>query len=321
MSSSGRRYGRPASSRTGGTEPWAGASQSADASRSRPGPLAALEGLARPVDLVAITAIPACLLIVFVLPEPVRRQLALSYVDPTLVGAFAAHFVHLDAGHLASNLAVYAFVVPVGYLLCVLSGRRSEFLVAFATFVFAFPLALSALNVALVRPRLGYGFSGVNTAFVGFLPVALFGFLSARLGTTVGPRDSPTLFFATTALVAAVAVPASPVTLSVAAVGALAAVAYLREWYPGLATVARRLGAVSRGRAGYVELAAVGAAAFVAFPFVAFPADPVGEGQILNVYAHLLGYALGFIASYVTFSLVGLDGDRGSCDDEPFSAR
>lgn len=277
--------------------------------------------LARPIDLVAIAAIPACLLVVFSLPEPVRRQLTLSYVDPTLVGAFAAHFVHLDVSHLATNLAVYALVVPVGYLLCVLSGRRSEFFVAFVTIVFAFPFALSALNVALVRPRVGYGFSGVNTAFFGFLPIALFGYFSTRLGTAVEPRDSPALFFAATAFVAAVAVPVSAVTLSVAAIGALAAIAYLWEWYPGLAAVARRLVAVSRRRAGYVELAAVGVVTFAAFPFVAFPADSASDGQILNLYIHLLGYALGFVASYVTFSLVGLDTGRRACEGEPFPGR
>ncbi len=265
--------------------------------------------LGHAVDLVALAAVPAALVAVFALPLSVRRDLVLAYTDPTLLTAFAAHFVHLDAAHLATNLGAYVLVVPVAYLLCVLSGRRTEFYVAGVAFVVAFPLALSALDVALVRPRVGYGFSGVNAAFFGFLPVALFGYLPARLGVPVAVRDAPSLFFAGSALVAVVAVPASPLSLSVAAVAALAATAYVHECYPALAPLRRRFAALP-AYPGYAELAVVGAGAFAAFPFAAFPADPASGGAVVNLYAHLLGYALAFITSYVTLSLVGLDGDR-----------
>jgi hypothetical protein len=251
--------------------------------------------------------VPTVLVVVFALPLPVRRGLALAYTEPTLLTAFAAHFVHLDAAHLATNLAVYALVVPVVYLLCVLSGRRTGFLVALVTFAFAFPLGLSVLNVALVRPRLGYGFSGVNAAFFGFLPVVLFGYLPARLDAGVEPRDSPALFFASAATVAVVAVPLSPVSLALAAVCAFAAAAYLRDCYPGSTALRRRLVASIHAHPGYVELAVVGAGLFASFPFAAFPADAVGADYVVNLYAHVLGYALGFVVSYVTFALVGLD--------------
>lgn len=273
----------------------------------RRGPLAAALRLARPVDLLALSAVPAGLVAAFRLPEPVRRDLALSYVDPTPLAAFASHFVHLDVAHLATNVAVYALVAPVAFLLCALAGRRREFYVAFAAFLLAFPLVLSALNVALVRPHVGYGFSGVNTAFFGFLPIALTWYLSSGLGVPVRTHDAPALFFASTTLVAVLAVPASLPSLAIAVVGVVATGAYLRECLPRVATLRRALGAAREARPGYVEVGVFGAGAVALFPLVAFPADPAGAGTVVNIYGHLLGYALGFIASYVTFGLVGLD--------------
>lgn len=267
-------------------------------------------GIALPfqwVDLAALAFVPACLVAAFALPEPTRRSLALSYVDPSALTAFTAHFVHLEATHLAANVTAYAMVVPVAYLLCVRSGRRLEFFVAFATFLLAFPLALSALNVALVRPRIGYGFSGVNTAFLGFLPVALFGYLSVRLDVDVR-RVAPAVFFGTLALMAGVSVPSSAVGRSVSVVAVVVALAYVRGSYPAVETALARLRARWRTQPAAVEVAVAGAVVLVVFPLAAFPTDPAAAGRVVNVYVHLLGYALGFITSYVTFALVGIDG-------------
>lgn len=270
--------------------------------------LAEVARLVRPVDVLALTAVPTVLASALLLPASVRRGLALSYVEPTLPSAVASHFVHLDVPHLAANLAVYAMVVPVTFLLCALAGRRREFYVAFATFLLGFPVLLSALNVALARPRLGYGFSGVNTAFFGLLPIALCWYAARRLGVGTGPHDAPTLFFACTTLVAVVAVPPSVPSLSIAAVGAVATGVYARESAHRLAAFRRAAPPSLRVRPGYVELGVVGLGAVALFPAIAFPANPADGGQVVNVYAHLLGFALGFIASYVTFALVGVDG-------------
>lgn len=262
----------------------------------------------RPVDVLVLAVVPGVLASLLLVPAGVRRDLALSYVEPTLLSAFASHFVHLHAGHLATNLAVYAMVVPITLLLCALAGRRREFYVAFATFLLGFPLLLSALNVALARPRLGYGFSGVNAAFFGLLPIALCWYAERQLGARTGPHDAPTLFFACTTVVAVVAVPPSVGSLSIAALGMVATGVYAREAAPGLAASRRGLEATWRSRPGYVGLCFVGVGTFALFPALAFPTYPAGGGQVVNVYAHLLGFALGFIASYVTFALIRVDG-------------
>lgn len=270
-------------------------------------PLTAALRVVRPADLLVLATVPALLLAVFELPASLRRTLALSYVNPTPLTAVTAHFVHLDAVHLGTNLAVYGLVATVAYFLCAFAGRRHEFFVAFAVFLLAFPVVLSALNVALARPRVGYGFSGVNTAFFGFLPIALTWYLSAGLGAPVTVRDAAMLFFASTTLVALVAVPLSMPSAAIAVVGVLATVVYALESSHRVTTLPSRLSAVWRTRPGWVEFAVIAAATLAVFPLAAFPPDPAGGGRVVNLYAHLLGYALGFIASYVTFGLVGLD--------------
>jgi len=113
------------------------------------------------------------LLAIFTLPESTRRSLAFAYADPTAVTAFTAHYVHLDVGHLAGNVAGYALLAGVGYALAVLGDSRRFFLTALATFLLVFPFVLSALNLAVPRDAIGFGFSGINMALAGLLPLLL----------------------------------------------------------------------------------------------------------------------------------------------------
>lgn len=256
----------------------------------------------RLVDLACILAVPAVLLAVFALPPAVRQAYVFSYTDPTLLTAFTAAYVHLEATHLLTNLGVYALVVPAVYLLSVLGGNRRRFLVAFVTFVLAFPAVLSVLNLAVARPAVGYGFSGVVMAFFGFLPLALAGHLGRRFDVASELDLAGGLFFAGVGLVAMLG-PASPPTYGLAAAAGLAAVLYGLSVYEGNAGFASDVRAAA-GTAGHFELAVAGLVAFLAFPFVAFPPSPGSGGAIVNVYVHLLGYALGFMTTYVTLLAV-----------------
>lgn len=116
----------------------------------------------RASDLAVLLAVPVLLLAIFTLPESTRRSLAFAYADPTAVTAFTAHYVHLDVGHLAGNVAGYALLAGVGYALAVLGDSRRFFLTALATFLLVFPFVLSALNLAVPRDAIGFGFSGIN---------------------------------------------------------------------------------------------------------------------------------------------------------------
>jgi len=251
----------------------------------------------RGVDLVALLAVPAALVATFALPTDARLELAFSYADPTLYTAFESNFLHLDASHLLFNLGLYALVVPTAYLLSVLGDNREEFYAAFVTFLFVLPVVLSALNLAVPRAGLSLGFSGINMAFVGYLPVALAGYLRHNFGVAGDRQLSGGLFFAGLALVAVLSV-RTTVTYAVAGVAALAALASLRA---AVTAGTRRPGSSwSLGSGGYLELAAVAVLLFAGGLAAAFPLDPVVDGTVVNVYTHFLGLSLGFLSTYLT---------------------
>lgn len=256
---------------------------------------AALVAASRPSDAAALAVVPALLFAAFALPETTRVSLVLDYESPTLAAAYASHFVHFSVPHLATNLAAYVLAVVPAYCYCALAGRRADFFVTFGVVLVVFPLALSALNVALVRPRVGYGFSGLATAFVGFLPVSLALYARERVAPAVTLDHAPLLFFAGVGVIAALAAPTTALG-AIALAGAGVGVAlYGRSLWRALGRSGFRRAAA---RVGYAEFSVVGALLVVLFPFVAFPQTIAVDGGVLNVYTHLLGYCLGFIAPY-----------------------
>jgi hypothetical protein len=54
-------------------------------------------------EVGALAAVPAAMLAVYVLPPSVKRDLILDYNDPTVLTAYASHFVHLSPNHLFIN--------------------------------------------------------------------------------------------------------------------------------------------------------------------------------------------------------------------------
>jgi hypothetical protein len=251
--------------------------------------------------------VPAVLLAVYALPSATKRAMLFSYTDPDVTTAFVSTFVHLTPAHLAANLLGYALVVGTTYLLSVRAGRRKTFRVVFVSLLVVLPVTLSFTNLAIVRPRVSYGFSGVVMGFFGYLPFALSRYLAVRTGFAVRDEDAPVLFFLGLSLVAVVLFPGRSVGLSVAAGSFLVAVAYL-----GVVVRRSRVGPVTALRAllerpGDFELFLVGTTVFLSYPFVAFPGDALGDGTVLNLYSHFLGYGLSFIAVYVTSIVGGFD--------------
>lgn len=269
---------------------------------STDGSLAArLRAAAFPLDLAVLLAVPAVLVAAALLPADARLALAFSYADPTLRTAFEANFVHAGPDHLLFNLATYALVAPTVYLLSALSGRRDRFYVVFVSFLVVFPAVLSVLNLAVPRQGVLLGFSGVNAAFVGYLPLALAGYLRRVFGVRAERELAAGLFFLGLALVAVLVV-RTPVTYAVAAVAALAAAGRLRAVGVDLPQSTD-----VPGTPGEAELAVVAVVLLFGGLLGAFPPDPVvagtGDGDVVNVYVHLVGFALGFIAPFVTFGL------------------
>jgi len=262
------------------------------------------------VDLAVLFSVPVLLAGVFLLPVGTRESLVFEYTAPTLATAVSSSFVHLSPAHLLVNVVGYSLVVPAAYLLSVASGRRVRFFVVFGTFLLVFPSVLSYLTLAVARPGAGVGFSGVVMAFVGYLPLALASYLEERADVGSSGTLGPIFFFLGIGLIAGLSVQSverdrATVLLGTSGLILTALLSALLYWLsasvePG--TVVQKLRAMAR-HSGAAELLGFAGVLFVVFLFVAFPSD-VGSGTtVVNVYVHLLGYALGFISTYATVEL------------------
>lgn len=255
-------------------------------------------GAAREVGL--LLALPAVLLVVFWLPDPVRDGLVLRADDPTLATAFAAHFVHRSWSHLAGNLAIYAGAVGVGYPLAVLGGRRRTYLSVVVAVLLTYPLVLSGLHLAGHDAGVLLGASGLALALLGALPMVLFAYLGARVDGAVSVDHAPALFFLGAATIAgrtALAVPAvRPVVPVAVLLGALYLLPVAGRLRRGTSVRGRQL-----HRAGYVELPAAAVVVFFLAVAAAVPADPsAGGGALAELTLHVLAFALGFAGAYLT---------------------
>ena len=249
-----------------------------------------------PIGALVAVSVPLLLLWLHTYPRPARRDLALAFGDPTLPTAFTAHFVHLSTGHLLSNLIVYALVVPAAYLLARRTAQLRAFRRGFFTVLVVFPPVLSGLGVALGRPALGFGFSGVNMALFGLLTLLFGRFLARRFDVGVDDRGV-VLFGLGVVLVTLRSLPTSAVTLAVAgSAGCLALASVVspqRDRAGGTDARPRR----SRG-VGDLELALFAGFLFCVLPFLAF-STPESVAAGLGLYVHFLGYALAFTVLYV----------------------
>lgn len=262
---------------------------------------------ARLGDVVAMGSVPVLLVAVFQLPEATRLGLTFHYTEPTLLTAYTAHFVHLEASHLGGNVAGYLLLVSVCYALAVLGGRRRFFLTAFAAFLSVFPPLLSGLNLAVPRTAMGFGFSGINMALLGLLPLLLVSYARRQFFPRLNLRHAPATFFLALAAVSLLALPSDAIVSSVAVasagIGGLYLASVRRSWHLSPRETLSTLVA----RQGYGDLLVVALALFIAYPFVGFPADVAGSGQVLNLYVHLLGFCLAFIGPYALLSAGAFD--------------
>lgn len=275
-----------------------------------PGFGTALHSRSSLLDACLLAAVPLVLVAVFSTSPGVRDGLVLDYGEPTLLTMYTSHFVHQSAGHLLANLAGYALIVPTAYLCFLLADRRRLFRVSFLSFLIALPVGLSALNLVFFRRAVAYGFSGVVMGYFGLLALGLFLYLADRATVPVSDRHAPVAFFIGIAVISVALAPATGASLGIAAAALLGAVLYLRHLTGLLGSVRRLHSGIGATPPGYMELGAVGTLLFLGYPFIAFPADPFQGGAVVNLYTHLLGYALGFISAYTFQVLPGAGTDR-----------
>lgn len=258
---------------------------------------------AHPADLLVLAAPAAAMLAASLLPASARAAATFSHAAPSVAAAYTTHFVHATAGHLVGNLGVYATVAPAAYLLALLAGRRVAFLVSFATVLGAFPFVLSGSSLLLLDTGVLLGFSGMAMALVGFLPVVTTEYVESRFSGAFGLSCSPALFFLGVVVIVMRATPPTLIRPALAGVAAGGGLLYLRASIRSLGADQREQFRAALGQVGYVEALVLALLLFFIVLFAGFPSDPIGDGWVVNVYVHFLGYGLGFLAPYLTYSI------------------
>ena len=270
------------------------------------------------VDAGLILALPAVLLAVMLLPLPVRESLVFEYTEPTLRTAFASSFVHLGTEHLAVNLVGYALVVPIAYLLSVVTGTRRQFRVVFVSLTLTCPVLLAYLNLTIIRQSGSVGFSGLLLTLYGYLPLLIARHLEQQFDIGPQRQTAPLLFFLGVTVISVltlgavltfgVTVPYGAATVPVTDVlvktliGLIAALVLILVLYSVSLLDEefsfRQEVKMAVAKQGHFELAVAATVLFLVLPLATFPVDPVMNGRVLNLYVHLLGYAMGFISVY-----------------------
>jgi len=268
-------------------------------------------------DVVAILSVPVLLVLVFALPTAVRTSLAFDYSTPSLLAAFTSAFVHLDPTHLTVNLAGYALLVPLTYLMSSACGYRQRFYASFATYLAVFPLLLTMFQLLFIRPGMALGFSGVLMAFYGYLPLVMSDVVSERFDIDVQTNVAPLLFFVGMGIITVLGVFPSldSMTVLLGSAGLLLAILLIVLWYAlsihtggaSWATVTDAWAA-----AGHFELFVISIVVFLSFPFAMFPPDVTVENVFVDTYTHFLAYSLGFLAAYTSSYLsIRIAGESG----------
>ena len=153
------------------------------------------------------------------------------------------------------------------------------------------------LNLAVPRDGVTYGFSGLNMAFAGVLPIAIVRYVESRLRRPIHTTLLLSSFFVSIVYVAVVGIPRTELSVAViAACVAFGAGFGLLFWL----SYADQLRPLDDRPPVVDALFVIAVGAWVAHLSVGFPDTAVGNGNVINIYVHFLGYAIGFTTAYLS---------------------
>lgn len=253
------------------------------------------------LDISPVIVIAAILVGVYLLPTAIQRELVFDYSSPTLLTAYTAPFVHFSTSHLVGNLAVFVLVSGTIYSLSVQADRRRVFFTFGATLLIAFPVVLSALNLAVPRNGITYGFSGMNMALVGFLPVVIATYIERRLGHFVDGVLLLVAFFVSVGYVAVIALPWTTYSAVITITATALAVGFVFKYVVSIRECLEPVQTLVEWCGGAKTLIATGIGIWGLLLWMGFPESVAEGGAVINIYVHFLGYALGFITAYLAY--------------------
>jgi hypothetical protein len=189
---------------------------------------------------------------------------------------------------------IYSVAVALTYLLLVYADARRTFYAGFALVLLVVPFPVSALDLYLVGPTAGdvptRGFSGLASAFVGFLPVAVFVFLRENLTENLRVYESMGLFLASLGVILLILRGPTDLTgLGALALGFLYYVPVVWRLDVGARQEFQNWSVWKQVLVVYSVLL------FLVSPVLLFPANPVQGNTVVNLVTHFGGFFVGYI--------------------------
>jgi hypothetical protein len=246
------------------------------------------------LDIALILSVPSVLILVQVLPESFRELLILNYGSPGVFQMYTTHFVHAGWSHLAGNVGVYLIAVVLVYLLLLYADSKRTFYLGFGLILFVVPFPLSLMDIWIVGSQVGdlqsRGFSGLASAFVGFLPVAIFVFLREELSEKLRVYESLGLFLIGLGVILLIYTgPSEPAVWPAFIAGVLY---YVHPFRKLEAEERQRFYEWNSWKSSIFMYAAL---FFVVSPVLLFPSNPASGSSLVNVVTHFGGFAVGYV--------------------------
>lgn len=256
-------------------------------------------------DAPLLLAVPGVLVATHLLLAPAARDaLAFRAADLDPVTMWTAAYVHVDAGHLRSNVAGYCLAVLPAWVLHVKWRHRERFWVAVGVVLVAVPFATAAGSYLAFRFLHGAtetavtrGFSGVVGGIGGLLFGSLVAFLVDRYGRWRASMAAQFLLIA----LSGVLLYRLPADVSLPLVALLSAglVAAAASLLPSERTP-RALARAAWAERWSLALLAYGVCSLALLLWSLFPADVTTGGGFTNVYSHATGLVVGAAVTLTT---------------------
>ena len=246
-------------------------------------------------DIVLMLAIPIVLTAVHLLPTSIKQSFLLDYGNPSILNLWSSTYVHRGFTHFSNNLLAYCLMIAPTYLLFVLADERRLFRYTFISFLFILPPVIAVINIAVFGHGTGAGFSGIGSAFVGLLPVALVLFIHNRISKKMDPSNGVELFLVAAGIITMVYVGVVQ-GAGIILISSFLAILHIRR--VGVDEV-RRESSKLISMKGYFELVLFAVLLFLVSPRLLFPQEIVQDGQVVNIISHYTGLVIGFFGPTV----------------------
>jgi len=223
----------------------------------------------------------------------------------TFLTAFTANYAHIGSRHLIDNLLNFWLTLFAIYPLVAIAGWNRKFRLSMLAYFSLVPFVIAWVTLGALGPLTSQpaaGFSGIVSAFLGFLPVVLFAAAARLTDGQIHPAWASVPFFGSLAV--AFGIPTGtyfPANLPVALASGLIAVFLAGVFWQSQSLLS--LARTNRQLAPDHRLALlIGSTVFVFG--IAGALVFVQPGT--NVWGHLAGYIAGFLVPYLAFVVVPL---------------